>query len=142
MSSGPGGADTASDPMLWFFAGTSGLYAMVGQHGEALTLLVAILPLLGVGGMQLMQAEIPGLAPDRLRPRVRQTAALLWVVYALLTAAEVVFLLFGGMSAFEAVNHSFATLATGGFSTEDASLGRSTPRICTTSSRSFASWRA
>lgn len=88
-----------------------------------IVLSVAILPLLGVGGMQLMQAEIPGLAPDRLRPRVRQTAALLWVVYALLTAAEVVFLLFGGMSAFEAVNHAFATLATGGFSTENASLG-------------------
>lgn len=88
-----------------------------------IVLSVAILPLLGVGGMQLMQAEIPGLAPDRLRPRVRQTAALLWVVYALLTAAEVVLLLFGGMSAFQAVNHSFATLATGGFSTEDASLG-------------------
>jgi trk system potassium uptake protein TrkH len=88
-----------------------------------IVLSVAILPLLGVGGMQLMQAEIPGLAPDRLRPRVRQTAALLWEVYALLTAAEIVFLLFGGMSAFEAVNHAFATLATGGFSTEDASVG-------------------
>ena len=88
-----------------------------------IVLSVAILPLLGVGGMQLMQAEIPGLAPDRLRPRVRQTAALLWVVYALLTAAEVVFLLFGGMSEFEAVNHAFATMATGGFSTENASVG-------------------
>jgi trk system potassium uptake protein TrkH len=88
-----------------------------------IVLSVAILPLLGVGGMQLMQAEIPGLAPDRIRPRVRQTAALLWVVYAVLTAAEVVLLLFGGMSAFEAVNHAFATLATGGFSTEDASVG-------------------
>jgi trk system potassium uptake protein TrkH len=88
-----------------------------------IVLSVAIMPLLGVGGMQLMQAEIPGLAPDRIRPRVRQTAALLWVVYALLTAVEVVFLLFGGMSAFEAVNHAFATLATGGFSTENASLG-------------------
>ncbi|MGH7572152.1 MAG: TrkH family potassium uptake protein [Gemmatimonadota bacterium] len=88
-----------------------------------IVLSVAILPLLGVGGMQLMQAEIPGLAPDRLRPRVRQTAAILWVVYAILTVAEIVLLLFGGMTAFEAVNHAFATLATGGFSTEDASVG-------------------
>ncbi|MGH7550245.1 MAG: TrkH family potassium uptake protein [Gemmatimonadota bacterium] len=88
-----------------------------------IVLSVAILPLLGVGGMQLMQAEIPGLAPDRLRPRVRQTAALLWVVYAILTVAEIVLLMFGGMTGFEAVNHAFATLATGGFSTEDASVG-------------------
>ncbi|MGH7564395.1 MAG: potassium transporter TrkG, partial [Gemmatimonadota bacterium] len=78
-----------------------------------IVLSVAILPLLGVGGMQLMQAEIPGLAPDRLRPRVRQTAALLWVVYAILTATQIVLLMFGGMTGFEAVNHAFATLATG-----------------------------
>lgn len=88
-----------------------------------IVLSVAILPLLGVGGMQLLQAEIPGLAPDRIRPRVRQTAALLWVVYAILTAAEAVLLLFGGMTGFEAVNHALTTMATGGFSTEDASIG-------------------
>lgn len=88
-----------------------------------IVLSVAILPLLGVGGMQLLQAEIPGLAPDRIRPRVRQTAALLWVVYAILTAVEAVLLLFGGMTGFEAVNHALTTMATGGFSTEDASIG-------------------
>ena len=88
-----------------------------------IVLSVAILPLLGIGGMQLIQAEIPGLAPDRIRPRVRQTAALLWVVYAILTVAEIVLLLFGGMTPFEAVNHAFTTMATGGFSTEDASIG-------------------
>ncbi|MDX1623574.1 MAG: TrkH family potassium uptake protein [Gemmatimonadota bacterium] len=88
-----------------------------------IVLSVAILPLLGVGGMQLLRAEIPGLAPDRLRPRVRQTASLLWGVYAVLTAAEMALLWFGGMSLFEAVNHGFTTMATGGFSTEDASIG-------------------
>lgn len=87
-----------------------------------IVLSVAILPLLGVGGMQLLQAEIPGLAPDRLRPRVRQTAAVLWVVYALLTAIEIVLLWIGGMTFFEAVNHGFTTMATGGFSTENGSL--------------------
>ncbi|HUP18706.1 MAG TPA: TrkH family potassium uptake protein [Gemmatimonadota bacterium] len=88
-----------------------------------IVLSVAILPLLGVGGMQLMQAEIPGLAPDRLRPRVRQTASLLWGVYILLTFAEAVLLWLGGMTPFDAVNHALTTMATGGFSTEDASVG-------------------
>ena len=88
-----------------------------------IVLSVAILPLLGIGGMQLLSAEIPGLAPDRLRPRIRQTATLLWGVYALLTVSEAVLLWFGEMSLFEAVNHAFTTMATGGFSTEDGSIG-------------------
>ncbi|MBW3660716.1 MAG: TrkH family potassium uptake protein [Gemmatimonadetes bacterium] len=88
-----------------------------------IVLSVAILPLLGVGGMQLLSAEIPGLAPDRLRPRVRQTASLLWGVYALLTMAEAALLWAGQMSLFEAINHAFTTMATGGFSTEDGSIG-------------------
>ena len=88
-----------------------------------IVLSVAILPLLGVGGMQLMQAEIPGLTPDRLRPRVRQTASLLWGVYILLTFAEAVLLWLAGLTLFEAVNHALTTMATGGFSTEDGSVG-------------------
>ena len=88
-----------------------------------IVLSVAILPLLGIGGMQLLSAEIPGLAPNRLRPRVRQTATLLWVVYALLTAVESLLLTLGGMTLFEAVNHSFTTMATGGYSTENLSIG-------------------
>lgn len=88
-----------------------------------IVLSVAILPVLGVGGMQLLQAEIPGLVADRLRPRVRQTASLLWEVYALLTAAEVALLWIGGMTPFEALNHGFTTMATGGFSTENGSIG-------------------
>lgn len=87
-----------------------------------IVLSVAILPVLGIGGMQLLSAEIPGLAPDRLRPRLRQTASLLWGVYVLLTVAEALLLWIGGMTLFEAVNHAFTTMATGGFSTEDASI--------------------
>ncbi len=88
-----------------------------------IVLSVAVMPILGIGGMQLLSAEIPGLAPDRLRPRVRQTATLLWGVYALLTAAEVVLLALGGMSLFDSVNHAFTTMATGGFSTRNQSIG-------------------
>ncbi len=94
-----------------------------------IVLSVAILPLLGVGGLQLMQAEIPGLSADRLRPRVRQTASILWGTYTLLTLAQTLLLWGGGMTAFEAVNHAFATLATGGFSTEDTSLASFSPFI-------------
>jgi trk system potassium uptake protein TrkH len=87
-----------------------------------IVLSVAIMPLLGIGGMQLMQAEIPGLSADRLRPRVRQTATVLWAAYALLTLAEAVLLWAGGMTPFQAGNHALTTMATGGFSTEDTSL--------------------
>jgi trk/ktr system potassium uptake protein len=83
---------------------------------------VAILPLLGVGGMQLFKAEVPGPTADKLTPRVAETAKLLWGVYFLITAAEVVFLLLGGMSLFDSICHSFATLATGGFSTNNLSI--------------------
>ncbi|HET9332823.1 MAG TPA: TrkH family potassium uptake protein [Gemmatimonadota bacterium] len=94
-----------------------------------IVLSVAILPLLGVGGMQLMQAEIPGLSADRLRPRVRQTATVLWGTYTILTIVQTVLLWVGGMTLFQAVNHAFATMATGGFSTEDTSLSGFGPFI-------------
>ena len=87
-----------------------------------LVLCVAILPFLGVGGMQLFQAEMPGPIKDRLTPRIQDTARLLWMVYVLLTVAEAMLLRLGGMSWFDAVCHSFATLATGGFSTRTASI--------------------
>ena len=83
---------------------------------------VAILPFLGVGGMQLFKAEVPGPTTERLTPRIRHTATTLWYVYAGLTAVQVCLYLFGGMSLFDAVNHAFTTLSTGGFSTRDASL--------------------
>jgi trk system potassium uptake protein TrkH len=88
-----------------------------------IVLTVAILPVVGIGGMQLLSAEIPGLTPDRLRPRVRQTASLLWGVYVLFTTVEALLLWAGGMTLYESVNHAFTTMATGGFSTENGSIG-------------------
>jgi trk system potassium uptake protein TrkH len=86
-------------------------------------LALAILPLLGVGGMQLFRAEVPGPVAERLTPRISQTAKLLWGVYVLLTALETVALMIAGLSFFDAVNHAMATMATGGFSTRNASVG-------------------
>lgn len=94
-----------------------------------IVLSVAILPLLGVGGMQLLQAEIPGLSADRLRPRVRQTATALWAVYGLFTVVEGILLLLAGMTPFEALNHAFTTMATGGFSTENGSIAAFPPAV-------------
>ncbi len=88
-----------------------------------IVLSLAILPMLGVGGMQLFKAEVPGPTADRLKPRIQDTAKLLWGVYVLLTAVETLLLMFGGMNFYEALCHAFATLATGGFSTRDASVG-------------------
>ena len=88
-----------------------------------IVLSLAILPMLGVGGMQMFKAEVPGPTADRLRPRIQDTAKLLWGVYVTLTAAETILLMFGGMSFFDSICHAFATLATGGFSTRDASIG-------------------
>jgi len=87
-----------------------------------IVLSLAILPMLGVGGMQLFKAEVPGPTTDRLKPRIQDTAKLLWGVYVLLTAMETLLLMLGDMSFFDALCHSFATLATGGFSTRNASV--------------------
>ena len=86
-------------------------------------LAVAILPMLGIGGMQLFRAEAPGPQTDRLTPRIAQTAKLLWGVYLLLSLLETVLLMFGGMSLFDALCHTFGTMATGGFSTKNLSIG-------------------
>ncbi|HUH13077.1 MAG TPA: TrkH family potassium uptake protein [Longimicrobiales bacterium] len=88
---------------------------------------IAILPFLGVGGMQLFRAEVPGPTPERLQPRIAQTAKLLWYVYLGLTTLQVVLYLFGGLSVFDAVTHAFTTLSTGGFSTRNASLAAFPP---------------
>jgi trk system potassium uptake protein TrkH len=90
---------------------------------------VAILPYLGVGGMQLFRLEAPGPTTDRLRPRIRETAKLLWVVYAALTGALTVLFLTGGMSFLDAVNHALTTMPTGGFSTRNASMGAFSPYL-------------
>ncbi len=87
-----------------------------------IVLTLAILPVLGVGGMQLFKAEVPGPSADKLTPRIRDTAKKLWLIYVGITAAQVVLLL-PVMDMFDAVNHAFATMATGGFSTRDGSVG-------------------
>ncbi len=83
---------------------------------------LAILPLLGVGGMQLYKAEVPGPTKDRLSPRIAETAKILWGVYLLLSAVETGLLMLGGMSLFDALCHTFGSMATGGFSTKNASI--------------------
>lgn len=84
---------------------------------------IAILPLLGIGGMQLFKAEVPGPVADKVRPRLAETARRLWAIYFGLTAIECALLCAAGMSFFEALNHSFTSLSTGGFSTRDQSVG-------------------
>jgi trk system potassium uptake protein TrkH len=84
---------------------------------------IAILPILGVGGMQLFKAEVPGVVYDKITPRIKETAAILWSVYLGLTVIETLMLMLGGMSFFDAISHTFATMATGGFSTRNASVG-------------------
>lgn len=87
-----------------------------------IVLAIAILPLLGIGGMQLFAAEAPGPSTDKLHPRITDTAKRLWLIYFGYTAAETLFLKLAGMSFFDAINHSMSTLSTGGFSTKNASI--------------------
>lgn len=87
-----------------------------------IVLSVCILPLLGVGGMQLFKAESPGPTTDKLTPRIASTAKILWEVYLLFTIVEVTLLYMGGMSLFDSACHTFGTLATGGFSTKNLSV--------------------
>ena len=84
---------------------------------------LAILPFLGVGGMQLYKAEVPGPVVDKLKPRLKDTAVILWKVYVAFTVAETILLLLGGMNLLDALCHTFGTLATGGFSTKNTSIG-------------------
>lgn len=84
---------------------------------------VALMPLLGIGGMQLFKAEVTGPVKEKLRPRVAEAARRLWVIYVGLTAAEWLALQLAGMNAYDALCHSFSTLSTGGFSPRDGSLG-------------------
>ncbi|MGD9222575.1 MAG: TrkH family potassium uptake protein [Desulfobacteraceae bacterium] len=89
-----------------------------------IVLSIAILPFLGVGGMQLYKAEVPSPVPDKLKPRIRDTAVILWKVYAIFTVAEILFLMIGGMDFFNALCHSLTTLPTGGFSTQNSSIAQ------------------
>lgn len=83
---------------------------------------VAIFPLLGIGGVELFVAESPGPTSDKLHPRISETAKRLWYIYVGLTIGLVVLLLLGGMTLYESVNHAFTAMATGGFSTRNASV--------------------
>ncbi len=86
-------------------------------------LTVAILPLLGIGGRTLIEAEAPGPQVDKFTPRISETAKILWLIYLGLTVIEILLLALGGMSLIDAVTHAFATMATGGFSTKNLSVG-------------------
>jgi len=88
-----------------------------------IVLSIAVLPLLGVGGVELARAESPGPRPDRLTPRFKETAKRLWLIYVLFTTVEALLLWIGDMTLFEAIAHSFTTLSTGGFSTSASSIG-------------------
>jgi len=100
-------------------------HALVWYGGMGIiVLVVAILPLLGVGGMQLYKAETPGpIKNEKLTPRITQTAKALWFVYFLITVACIGSLRLAGMGWFDAVCHAFAAMGLGGFSTYDASVG-------------------
>ena len=87
-----------------------------------ITLAIVVFPAMGVSGYQMFRGEVPGPTKERLQPRLAQTASILWGVYLLFTVAETMLLMVGGMDLFDAVNHTFATMATGGFSTENASI--------------------
>jgi len=87
-----------------------------------IVLSLAILPLLGIGGMQLFIAEVPGPSPDKLSPRIKGTASRLWLIYVVFTVLEIMLLWFGDMNLFDAICHSFTTMATGGYSTKQASI--------------------
>ncbi|MGM0565700.1 MAG: TrkH family potassium uptake protein [Bacteroidota bacterium] len=94
-----------------------------------IVLSLAILPVLGIGGMSLFVAEVPGPTPDKLHPRITATAKRLWGIYVLLTFVETLLLMLGGMDLFDGLSHAFATMATGGFSTRDASIAAFSPYI-------------
>ena len=83
---------------------------------------IAILPFLGVGGMQMYKAEVPSPFPDKLKPRIQDTASVLWKVYGGITVIQIALLMFGGMDLYDATCHAFTTMPTGGFSTKNLSV--------------------
>lgn len=87
-----------------------------------IVLTVAIFPLLGIGGIELFVAEAPGPTSDKLHPRIQETAKRLWAIYVLLTFLLCITLFLEGMTFYDAINHAFTTMATGGFSTKNASI--------------------
>ena len=102
--------------MLW-----RSMTQWIGGMG-IIVLTVAILPLLGVGGMELFAAESPGPSSTKIHSKITDTAKRLWLIYVIITGVEVVFLRLAGMSWLDALNHSFTTISTGGFSTRNQSI--------------------
>jgi trk system potassium uptake protein TrkH len=98
-----------------------GMMQWLGGMG-IIVLFIAILPKLGVAGRQLFRAEAPGPTEDKLKPRIRETAKILWMVYFVISFAEVVALLLAGLSLYDAVNHTFTTMSCGGFSNYGLSI--------------------
>jgi len=94
-----------------------------------IVLSLAILPIFRIGGMQLFEAEVPGPTPDKFHPRVKETAKRLWGIYVFFTLAEIVLLYVGGVSLFDSVCHGFTTMATGGYSTKQASIAEFSPYV-------------
>lgn len=117
----PDPGELAKGILLW-----RALSQWMGGMG-IIVLSIAILPLLGVGGVELARAESPGPTPDRLTPRFRETAKRLWLVYLAFTATEAVLLWIGDMTLFEAIAHSFTTMSTGGFGTDARSMAAFSP---------------
>lgn len=113
------GIDSLPESLLWYRQQLQWLGGM-----GIIVLAVAILPMLGIGGMQLYRAEVPGPVKDnKLTPRIGETAKALWYIYVSLTIVCAVAYWAAGMSWFDAIGHSFSTIAIGGFSTHDASIG-------------------
>lgn len=109
----------ATAPGLLFWRS---LTQWVGGMG-IIVLFVAVLPILGVGGMQLYKAEFSGSRQDRIKPRVRAAALTLWKIYLLFSVILAALLLLGGMNLFDALCHTFSTIATAGYSTKNLSMG-------------------
>ena len=102
--------------LLW-----RGLTHWLGGMG-IIVLTLTIMPLVGIGGFQLFRAEVPGITPEKITPRVRQTAAILWLIYLALTLVQTVLLMLGGLGIYDALTHSMGTISTGGFSPHSASV--------------------
>jgi trk system potassium uptake protein TrkH len=110
--------ESLSSPILFWRSLTHWLGGM-----GIVVLTVAILPLLGVGGLQLLRAEAPGPTVDKITPKIAETAKILWITYMTLTLAEALLLMVGGMNLYDAFTHTFGTMATGGFSPKNGSVG-------------------
>lgn len=105
-----------------------GLTQWLGGMG-IVVLFVALLSQLGTGGLQMFQAEVPGAIAEKIKPRIQETAKVLWFTYIILSVVQTLLLVLSGMPLYEAIIHTFTTMATGGFSSKNASIGYYSPLI-------------